>query len=116
MISEKIEVIKDAYDYLKSLKKGIVDCVNCIQEGNEVEAMKLIPLIADGIDWIINVVRVTKDAQKNELDIYKINSHLEEMIYAMENEDYILVGDLFNYEILPILNEIEEEFKLILEN
>lgn len=116
MMNKKIEVIKETSDYLYNLKKGIRKCVNYIQEGNEAAAINLIPLIADGIDWVINVVRLTLDVQKNKLDISEINNHLVEMIDAMENEDYILVGDLFNYEMLPILNQIQKEFVSILED
>lgn len=111
MNKEKIEVLQTANDYMNNLKDGIVNLANMIREGKEQEAITIIPQVVDGIEWIIQVITLTKEVQKNEMGVEALNDQLQEIIEALENEDYILVGDLFNYEILPILEEIHEGIK-----
>lgn len=111
MNKEKIEVLQTANDYMNNLKDGIVNLANMIQEGKEQEAITIIPQVVDGIEWIVQVITLTKEVQKNEIGVEALNDQLQEIIEALENEDYILVGDLFNYEILPILEDIHEGIK-----
>ncbi|MGG7174133.1 hypothetical protein ACQPV1_12490 [Clostridium neonatale] len=111
MNKEKIEVLQTANDYMNNLKDGIVNLANMIQEGKEQEAITIIPQVVDGIEWVVQVITLTKEVQKNEIGVEALNDQLQEIIEALENEDYILVGDLFNYEILPILEDIHEGIK-----
>lgn len=111
MNNEKIEALQTANEYMNNLKNGIVNLANMIQEGREQEAINVIPQVVDGIQWVVQVIDLTKEVQKNEIGYEGLNEHLEEIIEALENEDYILVGDLFNYEILPILENIHEGIK-----
>lgn len=111
MGNEKIEVLKSADEYLDILKKGISDACELFQSGKEQEGINLIPQLADGIGWIIDAVTLTKDIQKNEIDSSELGEQIEGIAEALENEDYILVGDLFNYEVLPIIESIHCEIK-----
>lgn len=116
MKNEKIEVLQMANEYLYKLKDGILKLVELIQQENEQKGILLIPEISDGIDWIINVVQLTRDLQKTDVSLENISEHLEAIIEALENEDYILVSDIFNYEIIPILDAVHNKIKLIVAN
>ena len=133
MNKEKIEVLQTANDYMNNLENGIVNLANMIQEGKEQEAITIIPQVVDGIEWVIQVITLTKEVQKNEIGVEALNDQLQEIIEALENEDYILVAavefdqelmqptyrlidDLFNYEILPILEDIHEGIKETISN
>lgn len=116
MNNEKIDALRSADEYLYNLKNGIKNIVELIQEGKEYEGINFISQVADGIDWVVSVIKLTKDIQKNEIEIEDINEHIEEIIEALENEDYILISDLFNYEILPILDRIHDEVKTCIAN
>ena len=111
MKKEKLEVLETANDYMNNLKQGVTQLSEMIQEGKEQEAINVIPQVVDGIQWIIQAIELTKEVQKNDIGMDGINEQLNEIIDALENEDYILVGDLFNYEILPILENIHEGIK-----
>ena len=111
MKDDKIEVLNSVNEYLEILKNGINNLCELIQAGKEKEGINLIPQLADGIGWVIDAVTVTKDVQKKEIDITGLNDYIEESVEALENEDYILVGDLFNYEILPIIETIHGNIK-----
>jgi hypothetical protein len=108
-MENKLEVLKDAYNYIDNLNSGIEELGNAINSGNEEKGVKLIPLICDGIEWIIQVISLTRNLQKEEISVGDLNEKLEETIEALDNEDFILVGDLFSYEITPILNEIKNK-------
>lgn len=108
MKNEKIEVLQTANEYLYKLKDGILKLVELIQQENEQEAILLIPEISDGMDWIIKVMELTNDVSQN-ICLENINEHLEAVLEALDNEDYILLGDIFNYEIVPILDIIHNE-------
>ena len=89
---------------------------NAINSGDEKKGVELIPLISDGFDWLIEVINSTKDIHKGEVSIGELNEKLEEIIEALDNEDYILVGDLFNYEMAPILDEIKNKIGKLINN
>ncbi|NYC70933.1 alkyl sulfatase BDS1-like metallo-beta-lactamase superfamily hydrolase [Clostridium beijerinckii] len=111
-----MEVLQSADQYLYKLKSGVLELVKLMQEEKEQEAILIIPEIADGIDWITKVIDLTKDVQKEHINLENINEHLETIIEALENQDYILVSDIFNYEIIPILDKIHDEIKIIIAN
>jgi len=116
MLNERIEVLQSADKYLYNLRKGIIKLVGLMQAEKEQQAILLIPEISDGIDWIMKVVTLTSDIQKEPIEIKNINEHLESIIDALENEDYILIGDIFNYEIIPILDKVHDEIRSIIAN
>ena len=44
----------------------------------------------------------------------EIDSKVSSVVEALENEDNILVSDLFNYELLPLFREIHQKIKMVL--
>lgn len=115
-MEDKIEVLKTANEYIDNIKSGIEDIVNKINSGNENDGVALIAQVADGIDWLVNVLRLTSDIHKGEISILNMNEKLREIIEALENEDFVLIGDLFNYELLPALSDIQSDIRKIISN
>jgi hypothetical protein len=115
-MEEKIEALKTADEYIDDIKSGIENLVNKINSGEENNGMLLIPQVADGVDWLINIIRLTSDLHKGSISIGDMNEKLEEIIEALENEDYVLIGDLFNYEFLPIIENIQDDIRKIILN
>ncbi|RXI45890.1 hypothetical protein DP145_00700 [Clostridium tetani] len=107
-MEQKLEVLETAKNYIDNLKKGIDSIFNYISEGKENDALSLIPDFAEGIEWLSQVLILTKDVHKKDLDMNELNDVLNEVVEAIENEDYILVGDLFKYEIYEILDQIQQ--------
>ncbi|MEY7998805.1 hypothetical protein AB8U03_01110 [Clostridium sp. Mt-5] len=105
-MNEKNEALKTADEYMDNLKSGISSAVEKFQSGEENSALQIIPLVIDGLQWIVQVVTLTKDIQKGEIDLFEFNKKLNEVVEAIENEDYVLIGDLFEYEIIPSLENM----------
>lgn len=116
MLNEKIEALKTADEYLDKLKNGINKVVNLIEEENESKACSYISDISQGIDWIIQVIALTSDIQKEKIELVNINEKLNEVVEALENEDYNLLGDIFKYEISPALDNIHKQIKVCILN
>lgn len=110
-MNDKIEVLQTANEYLFNLKVGIENLVILMNEEKEQEACGRIPEIAGGIGWILDVARLTSDLIGEVEGLDEIDNFLSEIVEALENEDYILVSDLFNYEILPILENLHEAIR-----
>ncbi|WP_032121979.1 hypothetical protein [Clostridium amazonitimonense] len=101
---EQVEVLQTAREYMGNLTRGMDGCIIDLREGRINEGLSLISPILEGMQWIYDVVRLTKDVQKDPMDEKEMEDKLKEMIEAFENQDFVLISDLMEYEILPILN------------
>lgn len=109
MQEEKNEALKTAYDYINKLILGIENVSNLIQVGKEVEGIKELIPVLDGIEYISKIIDLTKEVHVEEINLEELNNQLKEIIDAFENEDYVLLGDLLNYELIPTINNIQEK-------
>lgn len=108
---EEKEALKTVNEYLYKLKDGIKNISDLIQEGREAESFNVIAQVADGLQWVDEAFNATKEYHNNELNLEKTNEFIEEISEALENEDYILVSDLFTYEITPIIEDLQLDLK-----
>lgn len=113
-MEEKIEALQTAIEYIDNIKLGVENLVNKINSGEENNGILLITQVADGVEWLISVIRLTIDLHKGNISTGDMNEKLGEIIEALENEDYVLVGDLFNYEFLPVLENMQEDIRKII--
>ena len=101
----KRETLEMANEYMNNLFSGVKNSVELLYSGNESEGFSLIPSICEGIQWVTEVLALTKN---EDLDLVNIlYGKLEEIIESFENKDYILVADLLNYELLSVLQDIQ---------
>lgn len=114
-MEEQFEALQTAYEYIGNLDRGIKGLVEDFQEGREEKGCEVLPLIAEGLDWLIKVIKLTSEFHKGGVSYENINEKLNEVVEALENEDYILISDLFNYEILPVLFNIRKEIQTIIQ-
>lgn len=115
-MEEQIEALKTADEYIDNLRSGIENMVNKINSGEEINGVSLIPVIADGLDWLINIIKLTKNLHNGVISMENSNDILEQIIESLENEDYVLISDLFSYEFLPILEDIQVNIRKIIFN
>ncbi|MGL5820576.1 MAG: hypothetical protein ACRCYE_02955 [Sarcina sp.] len=110
-MEEKLEVLETANEYLFKLKNGVGQLVGFMNEERESEACMLIPDIAEGIGWLLDAIKLTEDVIGVVDGKEILEGQLAEIVEALENQDFILVGDLFNYEVLPILDDIHVQIR-----
>ncbi|GED20746.1 hypothetical protein [Kurthia gibsonii] len=82
-------------DSKKELVMNVKNIIEAIQEQNKDLALMNI------IQFIDNF---SSDAY-SELKTAELNTALNEIVQGLEQQDFVLVSDIFEYEILPVLEE-----------
>lgn len=102
-MNEKIETLEMAYDYILKLESGVEKLVLYYQNYNLEEGHGLLRPVLEGIEWMMDAIKLTIDIQENKSDIEEMQKPLEYVIDAVDNEDWFYLSEVFEYEILPIL-------------
>ncbi|MDS1002895.1 hypothetical protein P9J83_05175 [Clostridium sporogenes] len=116
MNKEKLEVLNTAKEYMINLNNAIVKSAEYLQSGDYFNGTNLIISITDGLEWIVQLVILRKDIYGENMKVNNLIDNVKEIIEAFENEDYILIGDLLQYEISPIVEEYYNKTLLLLKN
>lgn len=103
LISEADDLSKTLNDYLLKLIPAIKECAGYYQSGKLNEGSNLLLNMIEGLNWVVSVVAKIGLQDHN---IGEINLKLNEVVKAFENKDFILVGDLLEYEILPVMEAL----------
>ena len=117
--------ITNAQDYLKKLIPGVQKASDLFRSGSEQEANKFFINIIDGMDWFSQVVDSIAKAvdfgsdtiifdektfHDRQGDLVKLT---RQMVDANQNQDWVLLADLLEYEILPYYTDWEEQLPKI---
>ena len=113
MINKNIE---NADAYLIRLIPGIEKSVELFRIGNEQEANKFFVKIVDGFDWFSQVLDIILTAKEISPDTVFEGKSIQDrrtslvdlpqqMVDANKNQDWVLLADLLEYEILPYYQE-----------
>jgi len=113
MINKNID---NADAYLIRLIPGIEKSVELFRIGNEQEANKFFVKIVDGIDWFSQVLDIILTAKEISPDTVFEGKSIQDrrtslvdltqqMVDANKNQDWVLLADLLEYEILPYYQE-----------
>ncbi|MFU8646605.1 hypothetical protein ACNA06_04660 [Lysinibacillus sp. RSDA_15] len=100
------EVVKESLEmyveYVRNLPRACLHISNLIKEEGLISAINLIRQFSEGMSWVIdmNTLLSTHNAVK-PLDIVEIQGFLTEITEAFEAQDYVLMSDLFEYELSP---------------
>lgn len=118
--------VVNAQDYLKKLLPGIQKAADLFRSGSEQEANKFFLNIIDGMDWFSEVMdtiaevndlqteAVVLDRKNFQTRQEKLVGWTQQMVEANKNNDWVLLADLLEYEILPYYSEWDEFLPQIL--
>ena len=106
-MNELIEETIESYNkYIKNLPLGCQKIADMLREDKIVDAMKNILNFSEGVMWIMDAAKLfEKNNIKSSLNTNKIDEFLSEINRGIEIEDYILVADMFEYEIKPFFED-----------
>lgn len=129
MTSELVvdETLISAYDYIASAVLMIKPLAEAFYQSPKQESWKDMANLFEGIQWIMDTtVRIDGfDNLKKIINDYLVwneyvqkNNELKGAILdledAMVNQDHVLIGDLLQYEILPIFVSLEEKLRFLI--
>lgn len=103
------ELLNDYNTYIQKIPKGclvIADLLRTEQLNNAFESIKD---FAEGVNWSVEANKIL--AENNLLktiNFNKIQDFLIEINQGLEIQDFVLVADLFEYEISPFFEEVLE--------
>lgn len=109
-MEQNIEEVKVSYyEYIIKVSDGAKIIADLLRKELFEKAFKSIGDFAEGLEWLVNV-------EKNLIEQgYSINSRISEVIdfmneinNAIEEADFVLVADLFEYEIQPVFSSASE--------
>lgn len=102
-MEEQIEILRTAYEYFDKLIIGTIEAVECFHRGQEYKGFQSVVLIADGTLWLIEAIELTRQVQKEEIHTEGIMDRINEINEAMQKKDTVLIADLLEFEVVPIL-------------
>jgi hypothetical protein len=104
------ETQKSFYQYINRVVEGAQTIADYLREDKVGEAMQLIVQFSEGVTWLTQVI-VLMRKQKYHININtgQINDFLMEVNDGLERQDYIVVADMFEYEIQPFFEEAAKE-------
>ena len=112
--------LANALDYLKKLIPGCEQAADLFRAGSEQEANKYYLQILDGIDWFSQVVSVIMSPDEGETELpdtddeslevrqKKLTDLMSQMLVANQNQDWVLLADILEYEMLPFYKDWEK--------
>lgn len=103
--TESIEVLESASEYLRNISKALPAIIAGYRENEIVDVSEQMILLADGLRWLYDVAKLTKDY--HSLDEDEMLGCYAELVDAMEMKDYLLLSDLMEYELLPLIDNWE---------
>lgn len=104
IIEESIETAKV---YLPRLKDGLHEIVKLFHEGKDQEAVSLFVTAVDGLEWFNSFLKGMQLANL-ETDSKKITNYpqiMKDLLSAWERQDFLLVSDIIEYELIPLIEE-----------
>ena len=101
------ETLISLKDYLDRLVPAVEEMSEYFVKQQESEGLKILVQAIEGLQWTMEVVTHTKPTLETygiEVDELRLQEVFGELTDALQNQDYVLVSDLIQYEILEFLN------------
>ena len=115
-MTEKIQALVSAYEYIIRLNNGIEMAINSYRIDDTMKGNEMTVAITEGLQWLTEAIDLTSEVQKEPINVTEINGTIAEIISALENEDTVLIADLFEYELLDKLKGWHEKIETSLED
>lgn len=98
------ELKNEVISYIPKLITGIREVVDCFNQGNIDNALKNLNGIINGLDWTITAIN---QLMFDHLQyITEFNGYINEINTSLSSKDYILAADIFEYEIIGLLEKV----------
>ena len=105
--------LSNALDYLEKLIPGFDQAADLFRMGNEQEANKYYIQILDGMDWFSEVITIVMSSKGEGSELEdtlhlrqaKLTDLMSQMLEANKNQDWVLLADILEYEMIPFYQE-----------
>ena len=100
-------VLEDYQMYLSNIPNGLVSLIALFRNNQKSEALKILSDFSEGLLWLEKASEYLKTSNiEIEYDIQKVILNLEEINEALQSEDFLLVADILEYELLEYFTNL----------
>lgn len=111
-----IETLDSLKEYTPRLKEASESIAESLQSGDQNKSVQQLPQFFEGIQWVVSAINGLKqNGYDLSVDTLYLNEFLKEIEEAIINQDYVLLADLLEYEISPILEAWIEKIDTFVE-
>ncbi len=116
--SSKKEVLKDlikqGFEYIDKLQTNLENISKEVLMNTE-EGHKMLNSIAEGFEALLNILsqvtEYTENKLYNEEDLEKIKDVVTTIVKAQEDQDYLEVSDIIDFDLPEVIKIFEQGFK-----
>lgn len=106
-ISDPLSELDKSIKALDLLKPKLADVSLLLQTGKDREAMNIIISLTE---FLQKIIRLLSLFDTDNIDMERFNSVLSELVEAFDAGDSVLIGDLLEYEISPLLEQMADAY------
>lgn len=114
-MNNNLETIQSVREFGGKLALGILKTSESYQSYDESKGAELMISIIDGLQWYMDAA-VKHSALNTKDEINDVNDKFKDLVEAFENQDFVLIGDLLQYEVLPIIEDINNKLGEMIKN
>ena len=102
---EQQEALQSVFEYIPKLIAGLKGIAEKYHIGDEESANKEMVEAVEGLNWLFEALSLTAEVQIEKVSVAEMKEQLEELVDAFENNDYIALCDVIEYEIVETLEK-----------
>ena len=91
--------------YIKKFIPGTQEIVMWFHQGEEQKALEGMLDVVEGLSWICEAISLSREFHYTPIDIERINPFLVQLNEGLVESDTVLMADILEYEIIPIIEE-----------
>lgn len=104
---DKLEIVDEYYKYVAKIPAGLQYIADNLRTDNVQIALNEILNFSEGITWIKQMEEILTDQGVNtNFDKLQLEDYLNLINEGLEKQDFVLVADIFEYEVLPYFEKI----------
>jgi len=103
-----IETIESYNDYLDKVMPGCLKIAENLRQDEIESALQMILQFSEGMDWLVQACNLfVRNEVRVSLEVETIHEFLNEVNNGLEMQDYVLVADMFEYEVAPFFGKAQ---------
>ena len=108
-MNEVNEVVDSFNQYIRNIAPGSFQIAEHLRKDEIQAALQLILQFSEGMGWLVQASELlNQNDVKVRLEVEQIHEFLQEINNGLEIQDYVLVADMFEYEIAPFFEQVAD--------
>lgn len=114
MLNLILETLESCEDYIPRLVEAALNISNCLQSGDEAAGVQLFHPMFEGLNWLAEAVdALQKHNYLQDIHVSELNQVLKPLEEALEVRDYVQIADIFEYELVPLLESWHDKVRAL---